>query len=137
VISPAQTNGEVLTVVATDGSGNASLPATADAPDTTAPLAPDNVVVSDDGTKVTGTAEPGSTVTIRENGVTVGEAKANDDGSFTVTLTPPKANGETLTADATDPAGNTGPTTPAIAPDITAAQTPVIVSVDDDASATT
>ncbi|WP_447232087.1 Ig-like domain-containing protein, partial [Escherichia coli] len=57
VISPAQTNGEVLTVVATDGSGNASLPATADAPDTTAPLAPDNVVVSDDGTKVTGTAE--------------------------------------------------------------------------------
>lgn len=76
-------------------------------------------------------------MTIRENGVTVGEAKANDDGSFTVTLTPPKANGETLTADATDPAGNTGPTTPAIAPDITAAQTPVIVSVDDDASATT
>ena len=136
-ISPAQTNGEVLTVIATDDSGNVSLPATATAPDSTPPLAPDNVVVSGDGTTVTGTAEPGSTVTIREGNVTVGQGKANDDGSFSVTLTPPKANGESLTADATDAAGNTGPTTPTVAPDITPAQTPVIISVVDDVQATT
>ena len=136
-ISPAQTNGEVLTVIATDGAGNASLPNTATAPDNTPPLAPDNVVVSGDGTTVTGTAEAGSTVTIRQGDIIVGQAVTDDQGNFSVTLNPPKANGEALTADATDPAGNTGPTTPALAPDITPAQTPVIVSVVDDVPGTT
>lgn len=130
-ISPAQTNGEALEVTATDGSGNTGPSGYADAPDTTDPLAPQNVVISDDGVTVTGTAEPGSTVTIRENGVPVGEAVADDQGNFSVTLNPPKANGEALTADATDAAGNTGPTAPFEAPDITAAQTPVITGVVD------
>lgn len=132
-ISPAQTNGEALEVTATDGSGNTSPSGFADAPDSTPPLAPENVVISADGTTVTGTAEPGSTVTIRENGVKVGEAVADDQGNFSVDLIPPKANGEALTADATDTAGNTGPTAPFDAPDITAAQTPVITGVEDDA----
>ncbi len=132
-ISPAQTNGEALEVTATDGSGNTSPSGFADAPDSTPPLAPENVVISADGTTVTGTAEPGSTVTIRENGVKVGEAVADDQGNFSVDLIPPKANGEALTADATDTAGNTGPTAPFDAPDITAAQTPVITGVVDDA----
>lgn len=134
-ISPAQTNGEALEVTATDGSGNTSPSGFADAPDSTPPLAPENVVISADGTTVTGTAEPGSTVTIRENGVKVGEAVADDQGNFSVDLIPPKANGEALTADATDTAGNTGPTAPFDAPDITAAQTPVITGVVDDAPA--
>ena len=105
--------------------------------DLTPPLAPENVVISADGTTVTGTAEPGSTVTIRENGVKVGEAVADDQGNFSVDLIPPKANGEALTADATDTAGNTGPTAPFDAPDITAAQTPVITGVVDDAPGVT
>ncbi len=116
-ISPAQTNGEALAVTATDGSGNTSPSGFADAPDSTPPLAPENVVISADGTTVTGTAEPGSTVTIRENGVKVGEAVADDQGNFSVDLIPPKANGEALTADATDTAGNTGPTAPFDAPE--------------------
>ena len=120
-------------MTATDGSGNTSPSGFADAPDSTPPLAPENVVISADGTTVTGTAEPGSTVTIRENGVKVGEAVADDQGNFSVDLIPPKANGEALTADATDTAGNTGPTAPFDAPDITAAQTPVITGVEDDA----
>ena len=136
-ISPAQTNGEALEVTATDGSGNTSPSGFADAPDSTPPLAPENVVISADGTTVTGTAEPGSTVTIRENGVKVGEAVANDQGNFSVDLIPPKANGEALTADATDTAGNTGPTAPFDAPDITAAQIPVITGVVDDAPGVT
>ncbi|QLA69550.1 BapA prefix-like domain-containing protein [Enterobacter pasteurii] len=136
-ISPPQTNGEALEVTATDGSGNTSPSGYADAPDTTDPLAPENVVISPDGTTVTGTAEPGSTVTIRENGVKVGEAVADDEGNFSVDLIPPKANGEALTADATDAAGNTGPTAPFDAPDITAAQTPVITGVVDDAPGVT
>ena len=92
-------------------------------------------MISADGTTVTGTAEPGSTVTIRENGVKVGKRSPTIRRNFSVDLIPPKANGEALTADATDTAGNTGPTAPFDAPDITAAQTPVITGVVDDAPA--
>uniref|UniRef100_UPI0011D26FA6 BapA/Bap/LapF family large adhesin n=1 Tax=Enterobacter asburiae TaxID=61645 RepID=UPI0011D26FA6 len=62
---------------------------------------------------------------------------ADSQGNFSLTLTPPKLNGEILTADATDTAGNTGPATSAASPDITPPQTPIIVSVIDDVQATT
>ena len=127
-----------ITVQITDAAGNQS---TASQPitftvDTTPPQAP-AVVISDDGTTISGTAEPGSTVTIREGGVKIGDVVADDQGNYSLTLTPPKLNGQTLTAEATDQAGNTGPTAPAVAPDTTAAQTPVIVSVVDDVPAST
>ncbi|WP_241609063.1 Ig-like domain-containing protein, partial [Rosenbergiella epipactidis] len=62
-LDPAQTNGETLSVTATDATGNTSAAATITAPDTTAPAAPTDVAVSDDGATVTGKAEAGSTVT--------------------------------------------------------------------------
>lgn len=128
-----------ITVVETDAAGNQSA---ASAPinftvDTTPPLAPGNLVVSNDGGSISGTAEPGSTVTIRDGNVILGTSVADSEGNFTLTLTPPKLNGETLTANATDAAGNTGPATAAAAPDTTPPQTPVIVSVIDDVQATT
>lgn len=129
-----------ITVTETDAAGNQS---TASAPvtftvDTTPPPAPGNLVVSNDGGTISGTAEPGSTVTIREGGALVGTpVVADSQGNFSVTLNPPKLNGEILTADATDTAGNTSPTTSAAAPDITPPQIPIIVSVIDDVQATT
>lgn len=129
-----------ITVTETDAAGNQS---TASAPvtftvDTTPPSAPGNLVVSNDGGTISGTAEPGSTVTIREGGALVGTpVVADSQGNFSVTLNPPKLNGEILTADATDTAGNTSPTTSAAAPDITPPQIPIIVSVIDDVQATT
>lgn len=128
-----------ITVVETDAAGNQSA---ASAPinftvDTTPPLAPGNLVVSNDGGTISGTAEPGSTVTIRDGNVILGTSVADSVGNFTLTLTQPKLNGETLTANATDAAGNTGPATAAAAPDTTPPQTPVIVSVIDDVQATT
>ncbi|HFK5794007.1 TPA: BapA/Bap/LapF family large adhesin [Enterobacter asburiae] len=128
-----------ITVVETDAAGNQS---TASEPivftvDTTPPLAPGDLVVSNDGGTITGTAEPGSTVTIREGDVTLGTVVADSQGNFSLTLSPPKINGEILTADATDAAGNTGPATAAASPDITPPQTPIIVSVIDDVQATT
>ncbi|MGM8946368.1 BapA/Bap/LapF family large adhesin [Enterobacter asburiae] len=127
-----------LTVHATDAAGNTSI----SSPfvlvvDTTPPLAPGNLVVSNDGGTISGIAEAGSTVTIREGNVILGTAVADSQGNFSLTLTPPKINSEILTADATDTAGNTSPTTSAAAPDITPPQTPVIVSVIDDVQATT
>ena len=128
-----------ITVVETDAAGNQS---SASAPiiftvDTTPPLAPGNLVVSNDGSTITGIAEPGSTVTIREGDAILGTPVVDSEGNFSLTLTPPKLNGEILTADATDAAGNTSPATSTAAPDITPPQTPVIVSVIDDVEATT
>ncbi|HGN8724663.1 BapA/Bap/LapF family large adhesin [uncultured Enterobacter sp.] len=128
-----------ITVVETDAAGNQSA---ASEPiiftvDTTPPLAPGDLVVSNDGGTITGTAEPGSTVTIREGDAILGTPVADSEGNFSLTLTPPKLNGEILTADATDAAGNTGPATSAAAPDISPPQAPVIVSVIDDVLNTT
>ncbi|WP_241613999.1 Ig-like domain-containing protein, partial [Rosenbergiella epipactidis] len=53
-LTTAQTNGETLTVTATDAAKNTSAEATTTAPDTTAPAAPTDIAVSDDGTTVTG-----------------------------------------------------------------------------------
>ncbi|MCK7453679.1 BapA/Bap/LapF family large adhesin [Enterobacter chengduensis] len=128
-----------ITVTETDAAGNQS---TASAPitftvDTTPPPAPGNLVVSNDGGTISGIAEAGSTVTVREGDVILGTAVADSQGNFSLTLTPPKLNGEILTADATDAAGNTSLTSSAAAPDIIPPQTPVIVSVIDDVEATT
>lgn len=127
-----------ITVTETDAAGNLS--ATSEpvifTVDTTPPSAPGNLVVSNDGGTISGIAEAGSTVTIREGDVILGTVVADSQGNFSLTLTPPKVNGEILTADATDTAGNTGPATSAASPDITPPQTPVIVSVMDDVQAT-
>ncbi|WP_241613936.1 Ig-like domain-containing protein, partial [Rosenbergiella epipactidis] len=93
---------------ATDAAKNTSAEATTTAPDTTAPAAPTDVAVSDDGATVTGKAEAGSTVTIKDaEGITIGNATVAADGSFTATLDPAQTNGETLTITATDAAKNT------------------------------
>ena len=128
-----------ITVTETDAAGNQS---TASEPitftvDTTPPSAPGNLVVSNDGGTISGIGEAGSTVTIREGDFTLGTVVVDSQGNFSLTLSPPRINGEILTADATDTAGNTSPTTSAAAPDITPPQTPVILSVIDDVQATT
>lgn len=105
-LNPPKNNGEQVEVTATDNAGNTSTPTDVIAPDTP-PNKPDNLDVSDDGAHVTGTAEPGSTVTVKdENGKPIGTATAGDDGKFDVAINPPKTNGEDLTVTATDKAGN-------------------------------
>ncbi|WP_241613430.1 Ig-like domain-containing protein, partial [Rosenbergiella epipactidis] len=132
-LDPAQTNGETLTVTATDAAKNTSAEATTTAPDTTAPTAPTDVAVSDDGATVTGKAEAGSTVAIKDaDGNTLGSATAASDGTFSVTLTTAQTNGETLSATATDTAGNTSAATTTSAPDTTAPAVPSDVQLSDD-----
>lgn len=55
--------------------------------DTVPPVAPDDVDVVANGTQVTGSAEAGSTITVKDaNGVTIGTGVAGNDGSFTVSI---------------------------------------------------
>ncbi|MBI6945285.1 hypothetical protein JET76_28720, partial [Pseudomonas putida] len=117
---PAQANGELLDVVAIDGSGASSLPAQVTAPDITAPAAPADLAVNADGTVVSGRAEPGSTVRVlAADGTTVlGTAVVGASGAFSITLNPPQVDGEQLQVTATDAAGNTSTAGNVTAPDI-------------------
>ncbi|MEH0875418.1 Ig-like domain-containing protein [Pectobacterium cacticida] len=135
-LTPALLNGESLTVTATDAAGNVSAPTTVAAPDITAPDVPTNLAVAGDGTAISGNAEPGSTVTVTDaSGTTLGSAVANADGSFTVPLTPPAANGEVLTVTAIDAAGNISESINTTAPDITAPDAPTNLVVAEDGTA--
>ncbi|WP_419371761.1 MULTISPECIES: Ig-like domain-containing protein, partial [unclassified Acinetobacter] len=96
----------MVDVTATDVAGNESEPTQATADDTTAPTAPTADVVND-GTQVTGTAEPGSTVTVKDQGGNVlGTAVTDENGNYTVDLTTPLTNGEVVDVTAKDVAGN-------------------------------
>lgn len=102
-------------------------------PDTTPPNAPSSLTFSSDGKTVTGTAEPGSTITLKDaNGNVIGTGKTGSDGNFTVSLGTPLINGEHVTATATDAAGNTSQSATVTAPDLTAPDAPTIGSVTDD-----
>ncbi|POT27985.1 large repetitive protein [Citrobacter freundii] len=130
---PPQTNGERLSANATDAAGNTSGNTPITAPDTTAPDAPTGVTVAGDGGSVSGHAEAGSTVTVKDsNGNQIGTGQADSGGNFTVSITPSKMNGETVKVTATDSSNNESQPTSALAPDITAPNQPVIIAVTDD-----
>lgn len=124
-----------FSVTASDALGNTSTSSAISSivVDTLGPLAPTGLLVTNVGTRVTGLAEAGSTVTITSSGGTVlGTATADGNGNFTVTLNPPQTNGEILLAFATDKAGNLGISANVIAPYTTLPNAPVIASVTDD-----
>ncbi|EGO2451742.1 BapA prefix-like domain-containing protein [Salmonella enterica] len=132
-LNTAQTNGQALIATATDVAKNESAAATVIAPDSTAPEMPKNVVISEDGTSISGTAEPGSAITIATpDGTPLGSGKADGEGHFTLPLVPAQTNGEQVTVTATDNANNVSPPTTAQAPDITAPDKPIITQVLDD-----
>lgn len=132
-LTTPQLNGQGLLAIATDAAHNPSLPASVVAPDTTAPDAPSGLVVNGTGTQLTGNAEAGSTVIVKDPaGDVVGTGKADATGHFTLTLLPAQDNGETLTVTATDLSNNTSLPGLAHAPDITAPDQPVILQVTDD-----
>ncbi|MBB5707654.1 BapA/Bap/LapF family large adhesin [Sphingopyxis panaciterrulae] len=131
VTIPTQVNGEDLTVTLTDAAGNESLPTPAEAPDLTAPGVPTADVDDATGTIVTGTGEPGATVTVYgPDGTTIlGTDTVQPGGTYSVTI-PAQVNGEDLTVTQTDAAGNESLPTPAEAPDLTAPGAPT-ADVDD------
>ncbi|MGY6773230.1 Ig-like domain-containing protein [Gallibacterium sp. ZY190522] len=137
-LNPPKNNGEKVEVTATDDAGNTSTPTDVIASDSTPPNKPKNLDVSDNGTHVTGTAEPGSTVTVKdENGKEIGTATAGDNGKFDVTINPPKTNGEELTVEAKDEAGNPSQPNTVKADDSTPPAKPENLGVSDDGTRVT
>jgi len=132
VLTEPQTEGNTLNVVASDAAGNQSQPVSTVVGDVTPPAAPTDLAINPEGTVVTGKAEAGSTVTLRDGDDVIGRGVAGPDGSFEILLSTPRLNGQELVATATDPAGNTGPEGSVTAPDVTPPQAPLITSVVDD-----
>ncbi|MCO2234243.1 BapA prefix-like domain-containing protein [Pseudomonas aeruginosa] len=115
-------NGTVVNATATDPSGNASSPASVTV-DAVAPATP--VVNPSNGTTLSGTAEPGATVTLTDgNGNPIGQVTADGSGNWTFTPTTPLANGTVVNATATDASGNTSPGSTTV--DSVAPATPVV-----------
>ncbi|MCZ2943735.1 Ig-like domain-containing protein [Acinetobacter baumannii] len=125
---PALTDGpHTITVTATDPAGNAGTDTAVVTIDTTAPNAPviDPINATD---PVTGTAEAGSTVTVTYPDGTTATVVAGTDGTWSVPNPGNLVDGDTVTATATDPAGNTSlPGTGTVSADITAP----VVALDD------
>ena len=111
-IAPALTDGSnQLDVTATDAAGNTSgtTSVTVDV-DTVAPTAP-TINTPTNGAPVSGTGEPGATVTVTTPSGSTCTTTVLGDGTWSCTLSPSPVDGEDITADQTDPAGNTSPPT--------------------------
>ncbi len=116
-------NGTVVNATATDPSGNASSPASVTV-DAVAPATP--VVNPSNGTTLSGTAEPGATVTLTDgNGNPIGQVTADGSGNWSFTPTTPLPNGTVVNATATDASGNTSAGS-SVTVDSVAPATPVV-----------
>ncbi|HEO1758329.1 TPA: BapA prefix-like domain-containing protein, partial [Pseudomonas aeruginosa] len=116
-------NGTVVNATASDPSGNASPPASVTV-DAVAPATP--VVNPSNGTTLSGTAEPGATVTLTDgNGNPIGQVTADGSGNWSFTPGTPLANGTVVNATATDASGNTSPGS-SVTVDSVAPATPVV-----------
>ncbi|MDT0592035.1 Ig-like domain-containing protein, partial [Halomonas sp. PAR8] len=101
-----------LTVTATDPAGNTSEPSAAFElnVDISAPDAPD--INPTDGSVISGTAEPGSTIELDVDGDGTSDLTTTADettGDWSVAPDSPLADDTVITVTATDPAGNTSP----------------------------
>ncbi|MCO4034062.1 BapA prefix-like domain-containing protein [Pseudomonas aeruginosa] len=116
-------NGTVVNATATDPSGNASSPASVTV-DSVAPATP--VVNPSNGAEISGTAEPGATVTLTDgSGNPIGQVTADGSGNWSFTPTTPLPNGTVVNATATDASGNTSAGS-SVTVDSVAPATPVI-----------
>ena len=138
-----------ITVTAADVAGNvsaasAALAVTIDSKAPAAPTAPDLTAASDDGVSntdnqtsivtptFTGTAEDGSTVTLLDGGKSVGTATADaTTGVWSIKSSALGLGVHSITATATDLAGNVGAASTALAVTIVAGTTPTVPSTPD------
>ena len=139
--SPGPQGSGPVTVVATDPAGNTSAPVTQTYTDTSVPAAPTALTVSDgDGDNqvtASGTAEPGTTVTVTWPDGSTATVVADGSGNWSAELPGPQGSGP-VTVVATDPAGNTSaPVTQTYTDTSVPAQTVTIDTYADDVLAVT
>lgn len=130
------TNGaHAVIATATDAAGNTGSPSASrafDVADVSAPAAPMIGTPAQDATVdaasvvVSGTAEPGASVQLHEGSAVVGSTPVNAAGTWRAVLFGLPAGAHTITAIATDPAGNVGAASTPRSFTVTASAAPVL-----------
>lgn len=132
-LSAAQLNGETLSTAATDRAGNEGPATDLTARDTTPPAAPTALVVAATGDIVSGEAEAGARISVRDaGGIELGSGEVGLDGKFTVNIAPDQLNGEVLTVLAFDTTQNESPPGQVTAADSTPPPPPADLDVSTD-----
>ena len=126
------TANQTLSVVAKNASGTESQPATATTPaDVTAPTVDNITGNSGSGYEITGTADPNTTIEVRDPaGAVIGTGTSDANGEFTVTLPTGTTNpGDTLTVIGKDNAGNESQPTEVLVPADATVTAPTVTGV--------
>ncbi|MGL9928583.1 cell wall surface anchor protein [Enterococcus sp. DIV2385] len=130
--SGTATANQTLSVVAKNASGTESQPATATTPDDVAAPTVDNITGnSGSGYEITGTADPNTTIEVRDpSGAVIGTGTSDANGDFTVTLPTGTTNpGDTLTVIGKDNAGNESQPTEVLVPADATVTAPTVTGV--------
>ena len=130
--SGTATANQTLSVVAKNASGTESQPATATTPaDVTAPTVDNITGNSGSGYEITGTADPNTTIEVRDPaGAVIGTGTSDANGDFTVTLPTGTTNpGDTLTVIGKDNAGNESQPTEVLVPADAMVTAPTVTGV--------
>ncbi|HHZ9295348.1 TPA: Ig-like domain-containing protein [Enterococcus faecalis] len=130
--SGTATANQTLSVVAKNASGTESQPATATTPaDVTAPTVDNITGNSGSGYEITGTADPNTTIEVRDpSGAVIGTGTSDANGDFTVTLPTGMTNpGDTLTVIGKDNAGNESQPTEVLVPADATVTAPTVTGV--------
>ena len=130
--SGTATANQTLNVVAKNASGTESQPATATTPaDVTAPTVDNITGNSGSGYEITGTADPNTTIEVRDpSGAVIGTGTSDANGDFTVTLPTGTTNpGDTLTVIGKDNAGNESQPTEVLVPADATVTAPTVTGV--------
>ncbi|MCE8018720.1 BapA prefix-like domain-containing protein [Halomonas sp. MCCC 1A11036] len=107
LIEPALEPDVEYDVVAVDSHGNVSPPTVVEYSGdalSPAPMTPPTIDdYAEDGSEISGSAEPGSEVTVSRDGEVLGTGIADADGQFTIELDPPVSEGEEIVVEAVRP----------------------------------
>src|SRR5699024_9559426 len=123
--------GEEIVVTSTDKDGNTSEEATTAVKDATAPESPTVEEVTSEDTKISGTAEAGSEVTVTFPDGTTATGTADDEGNYTIDI-PSNVDlegGEEIVVTSTDKDGNTSEEATTAVKDATAPESPTVEEV--------
>jgi hypothetical protein len=128
-----QLDGQQLLVTLTDGNTNVSGAAIFTALDTTPPAAPTIVSLDVSGTILVGTGQAGLRLNVSNaQGLSLGTGTVNADGTYSIQLTTPQINGETVRLVQLDATGNVSLPATVIAGDSQAPGALITVSVSTD-----
>ncbi|WP_342433341.1 Ig-like domain-containing protein [Neobacillus sp. FSL H8-0543] len=127
---PQQKAGTTLIFTVKDEAGNLSEGAKVVVRDATAPAAPVVNEVTDKDRTVTGQAEPGASIEVKQSDTVIGSGTVGADGRFSLAISLPKADA-ILKITATDKDGNVSEEASVVVKDVTAPAKPVVNEVTD------